>query len=201
MSFQFLDPFPLVDRELELIAPAEQWIDDLLRTCQHPLNRNDQSAKWTRQQVEEYIRAAPNGRYMPGGEDGRVPQYQFWMRLRPEFKPSVAIAGSIGLRIGDTEDLRMYLGHIGYGVFAPARGHHYAERSCRLLFNLARMHGLRELWITCNPENVASRRTCERLGAQLVGIVPVPPRHVLYQRGDRHKCRYRMDLNAADGIG
>jgi tagatose 1,6-diphosphate aldolase len=59
---------------------------------------------------------------------------------------------------------------------------------------LARRHGINPLWITCNPDNHASRRTCERLGATLVEIVPVPVGHTLYQRGEREKCRYRVDL-------
>jgi tagatose 1,6-diphosphate aldolase len=59
-----------------------------------------------------------------------------------------------------------------------------------MLFPLARAHGIRILWITCNPDNWASRRTCERLGCHLADIVPVPSDHPLYLRGDREKCRY-----------
>jgi predicted acetyltransferase len=79
-------------------------------------------------------------------------------------------------------------------VYPFARGHHYAERACRLLLPLARRHGIQPLWITCNPDNFPSRRTCERLGAKLVEIVAVPPRDPLYLRGDHEKCRYRLDL-------
>jgi tagatose 1,6-diphosphate aldolase len=53
---------------------------------------------------------------------------------------------------------------------------------------------MKTLWITCNPDNYASRRTCERLGAEMVEIVPLPSNNVLYQRGEREKCRYRLDL-------
>jgi tagatose 1,6-diphosphate aldolase len=88
----------------------------------------------------------------------------------------------------------MYAGNIGYGVYPPARGHHYAERACRLLLRLARAHGMKRLWITCNPDNIASKRTCERLGCTLGGIVTVPTGHPLYLRGDREKCRYWLDL-------
>ena len=51
-----------------------------------------------------------------------------------------------------------------------------------------------ELWITCNPDNIASRRTCERLGAEMKGVIDVPPGHILYARGERQKCRYRIAL-------
>lgn len=102
--------------------------------------------------------------------------------------------GRISLRVGDTPHLRMYAGHIGYAVDWPFRGNHYAERSCRLLLPLARAHQMRELWITCNPDNQASRRTLERLGAELVEIVDVPPSSSFYLRGERRKCRYRIML-------
>jgi tagatose 1,6-diphosphate aldolase len=194
MPFEFLDPGPLIDRELELITPEPRWIDELLRTCAHPAGKDDPTAKTTRQQVKDFLSAAPGGRFIRDTNDGPVPQYLFWMRLRPEYSPPVIIAGSIGLRIGESEDLRMYLGNMGYNVYPAARGHHYAERACRLLLPLARKHGMRQLWITCNPENEASKRTCERLGAVYVDTVPLPTTHLLHQRGERQKCRYRIDL-------
>jgi tagatose 1,6-diphosphate aldolase len=33
---------------------------------------------------------------------------------------------------------------------------------------------LDQLWITCQPDNLASRRTLERLGAEYAGILDVP---------------------------
>lgn len=102
--------------------------------------------------------------------------------------------GRIDLRIGNPHHLVMYGGHIGYGVDPEHRGHHYAARACRLLLPLARSHGLKNLWITCNPDNWASRRTCELAGAQFVEIVDLPEDSDMYARGERQKCRYRLDL-------
>jgi RimJ/RimL family protein N-acetyltransferase len=213
MSFEFLDPGRLLDGELELVAPEVRWVEPLLRSCAHPQSAEDPgAASMTRGRAMDFLRAAPSGRQPGDPRAGRVPTYHFWMRLRQvtrpelhdrplprwgEAPPPVEIAGGLGLRIGNTPDLELYLGHIGYNVFAPARGHHYAERSCRLLLELVRRHGMRRVWITCNPDNWASRRTCERLGCRLADIVTVPPGHVLYQRGDREKCRYWMDVPLA----
>jgi predicted acetyltransferase len=121
---------------------------------------------------------------------GCVPAYHFEMRRtgRPEK------IGNVDLRVGDTYRLRMYGGHLAYGVNPEFRGHHYAARACRLLFPLARLHGMKELWITCNPDNVASRRTCELAGAVFVETVDLPEDIDLYQEGERQKCRYRSDL-------
>ena len=107
-------------------------------------------------------------------------------------------AGGIRLRVGnETEYLRLYCGHMGYDVNPKKRGRHFAERSVRLLLPLARHHGVRELWITCNPDNLASRRTCERLGMELVEIVRVAEHLEMFKRGDSHKCRFRLLLRDA----
>ncbi len=119
---------------------------------------------------------------------GLLPYYVFEMRVRGEK------AGSLNLRIGDTPMIVLYAGHIGYGVEPEYRGHHYAERACRLVLPLAKAHDLNPLWITCNPDNWPSRRTCERLGAELVEIVELPCNTSMYERGEREKCRYRLDL-------
>lgn len=117
-----------------------------------------------------------------------VPAYHFELRVGGQ------PAGSVSLRVGDNYFIQHYSGHIGYGVAPEFRGHHYAARACLLLFELARRHGMKTLWITCNPENVASRRTCERVGGELVGIVDLPPDSDLYKEGERQKCRYRIRL-------
>ena len=198
-SFHFLDPGSLVDRELELVEPHERWVDNVIAACQHPLTRRDAPADSavTRQRLLEFLAACPRGRQPADESRGWVPQYSFWMRLRDRSlfrRAPLRIAGGVSLRVGTSEQIELYYGHVGYHVYPPARGRHYAERSVRLLLPLARRHGLRTLWITCNPENFASRRTCERLGMTCVGTVLVPESDPLYARGDREKCRYRMPL-------
>jgi predicted acetyltransferase len=121
---------------------------------------------------------------------GFVSVYQFQMVHRPSAEP----VGTIQLRVGTTAAIRSYAGHLGYGVLPRHRGHHYAARGCRLLIPLARKHQLNPLWITCNPDNIASRRTCELAGAYLVEIVDVPAESEMFRKGERQKCRYRLDL-------
>jgi tagatose 1,6-diphosphate aldolase len=121
---------------------------------------------------------------------GWVPAYHFVMRLDGVDHP----VGRIGFRVGDTHAIEHYAGHLGYEVAPSFRGNRLAERSCRLLLQLARRHGFTELWITCNPDNWASRRTCERLGAQLVEIVDVPKDSDVYAPGSERKCRYWLAL-------
>lgn len=122
-------------------------------------------------------------------ERGFVPAYHFAMK-----NAAYETVGFITLRVGDNDDLRMFSGQIGYRVSPEYRGRRYASRSCRLLFPLARRHQMRELWITCDESNFASRRTCELAGAAFVEIVELPSYHDIYKRGARRSCRYRIAL-------
>jgi predicted acetyltransferase len=131
-------------------------------------------------------------RYPADASKGHAPMYRFEMRNTA----AQQAMGAIDLRVGHTLHLERYAGHIGYRVEPEHRGHHYAARSCRLLFPLALQHGLDPLWITCDPGNLASRRTCELVGGTLVGIVSVPRNSELYLLGQYRKCRYRVNFDS-----
>jgi tagatose 1,6-diphosphate aldolase len=194
--FTFYDPFPLVDGELELVAPGEQHVDSLLAILRHPLTeqREPESARMSRGDILDYLGRAPQGRLPAHLSADHVPVYHFWMRWTPAPGDRTMTVGGLSLRVGETSDIVNYVGHVGYNVYPPACGHHFAERSVRLILPLARRHQLRELWITANPDNHASRRTIERLGANLIDTVDLPPSHPLRSRGETRKCRYRLDL-------
>ena len=121
---------------------------------------------------------------------GWTPAYRFAMRLDGVDRA----VGRISLRIGNTDTIELYAGHVGYEVLPAFRGNRLAERSVRLVLPIARRHDLGELWITTNPDNWASRRTCERLGAQFVEVVDVPRDSAVFERGGERKCRYRLAL-------
>lgn len=198
MPFKFLEPGPLIDAELELVPPNEIYVEDVLAACRHPLTLRDapkEARGTTKDGLQRFLRAAPRGHEEGDAAHGWVPSYHFWMKLHGTDAPTpLRIAGGIGLRVGTNDEIRKYAGHLGYHVYPPARGHHYAERACRLLLPLAAAHGITELWITVNPDNFPSRRTCERLGARLIDMIAIPPDHPFYARGERAKCRYLIEL-------
>ena len=99
--------------------------------------------------------------------------------------------GNCDFRVGNTEKL-FFGGNIGYGVHEKHRGNHYAGKACKLLFELAKMHGLKYIYITCNPDNFASRRICEYAGGKLEIIVDLPTDNDMYLQGDRQKCVYKF---------
>ena len=122
-------------------------------------------------------------------QKGWVPAYHFAICLNSGEK-----IGLCDLRIGHNENL-YYGGNIGYEVFPEHRGHHYAEKACRLLFLLAKKHHLGYVIITCNPDNYASARTCEYAGGNLLEIAELPFDNNMREKGETHKRIYQFDVN------
>ena len=122
-------------------------------------------------------------------EEQWLPAYVFRICLSDGTK-----IGHCDLRIGHNE--RTYIGgNIGYGIDEAFRGHHYAAKACRLLFRLARRHGMDHVIITCDPDNTASARTCEMAGGRYVETARIPEDHDMYARGLREVLVYRFDLD------
>jgi len=118
--------------------------------------------------------------------EGMVPEYKFEMR----HTDTAETIGFISLRTGLTPALSEYGGHIGYEVAPSYRGKRYAARSCKLLFNLARHHGINPILITCADSNLASKRTCEIIGGELVGVKTL---HLVSVQ-NRPTCYYHVGL-------
>ncbi len=130
-----------------------------------------------------YLRLRRYGR----GSDyvGKLPCWFFSMVRTSDDR----VVGLCDLRVGWSEEIA-YAGQIGYRVFKAYRGHGYAERASRLLLAFAARIDMEEILITCNPDNLPSRRTLERLDGRFSGIVQVPRGTPAWQAGDREKCQF-----------
>lgn len=106
--------------------------------------------------------------------------------------------GSLSVRLGYSDSLVRYGGHLGYGIDTEFRGNRYASKACELTRSIFQSHGMDVVWITCNPENIASTRTCEFLGAEYVQTVDLPPSSDMYQKGERRKKRFRWIVFSGD---
>ena len=97
--------------------------------------------------------------------------------------------GQISYRDGESRCV-YYYGHIGYHINPPYRGHHYAASACELLRNEIIQSGKTSVIITCDPDNLPSRKTCLRLGCLFERIAEVPGD--IYEKYEisRTKCRY-----------
>ena len=124
-------------------------------------------------------------RVVPGEPSrGFVPYFHFRI-----LAADGAEVGYINFRVGDTEHVRVSVGHIGFEIAECFRGHSYALQACRAIAPFVRSsYGTATL--SCNPDNHASKRTIERLGARFIDEVAVPLHDPHYESGARIKRRY-----------
>ena len=121
----------------------------------------------------------------PGDESkGYVPAYTLNILLKNKK------IGHLNLRIGEDTNLKYYSGNIAYKIEEPFRGNSYAVKACNLAKDIFIKHGLNTIYITCNPDNFASKRVCEKLGAKYLETVNVPIEHEIYRKGEKQKCRF-----------
>jgi predicted acetyltransferase len=120
----------------------------------------------------------------PAEQPGWVPDSVFWLVHGNTF------IGRVNLRHRLTAQLRRRGGHIGYEIRPSMRRRGYGTQALALTLPCARAIGLRRVLLTCDEDNVASRRVIEVNGGLLEGISQV--------RGwPKRVCRYWIDLRAA----
>lgn len=114
-------------------------------------------ARW----VERLLAQSDTGTPLP---EGRVPATYWWI------VEGDTVLGAISLRHQLNDFLREAGGHIGYGVRPSARGRGLASWALGETLQAARNLGLARVLVTCDLDNVASRRAIERNDGQLEDI-------------------------------
>lgn len=90
------------------------------------------------------------------------------------------------------EDERYYDGHIGYTIEEDYQGHSYAYQACLLLKDIV---DKKELIITCDPNNIASYKTIQKLGCEYLGTYQVPSHlHHIFTKDEREKMIFKWRL-------
>jgi predicted acetyltransferase len=126
--------------------------------------------------------AGPPLTMLDGTKAARIPGYRKWM-WDGEF------CGSIGFRWQPgTEQLPPYcLGHTGYAVVPWKMGRGYATEALRQTVADATTRGLRHIFITTAPDNLASQRVIEKNGGVFVEEFTTPA-----SLGSMRERRYRI---------
>jgi predicted acetyltransferase len=125
---------------------------------------------------------------IPGDERrGLVPFYHFRILSRRNTD-----VGHINFRIGETDHVRLYAGHIGYQVEKRFRGNRYAFQACCAIAPFVKAIYPKVI-LTCDPDNEASRKTIERLGARFIEEIAIPPEALPLHLGSVAKLRYEWE--------
>lgn len=93
-----------------------------------------------------------------GLPEGYVPESVFWLINENEF------IGKINIRHRLTDSLKKIGGHIGYDIRPSERSKGYGKEMLRLALIEAKKLGINEVLITCNFDNIPSRKVIESNG-------------------------------------
>jgi len=119
-------------------------------------------------------------------EKGRVPAYHF------RIVASGIDVGHINVRVGDTTHVRLCAGNIGYKIRPEHRGHGFAALACMAIAEfVATVFKDHDVIITCDPDNIASIKTIERIGGVFIDEIDVPQHEPEFEQGVIRKRRYR----------
>ena len=118
----------------------------------------------------------------PDIEKGYVPRYCFSIIHIKDNKDIGAVYFAV-----DNSSRRQYLrGHLSYGVSPAYSGHNYAMKACKLIKQVSLAHGFERLFIGSGYDNIASRKTIEKLGAVPITLSDVPDDEILQElRADK----------------
>lgn len=111
----------------------------------------------------DLIRGFAEGKGLPLGY---VPYTVFWLVEHGKY------IGSISLRHVLTDTLLALHGHVGYTIRPSERRKGYGTLMLHLLLPKAKERGITPLLITCNEENIGSRKIIEQNGGVYENSVP-----------------------------
>ena len=134
--------------------------------------------------LEKFAEAVPEKQW--------VPVYKFHIVLHGTDQ----IVGNCDARIGFNEKI-YYGGHLGYNINEGHRKKGYATEAVLLLGEVFKANGMTKVYITNTPDNHASIRVCEKLGAKFIETTELPADNDMrIQSGVTHKNIWEWVIDA-----
>lgn len=150
----------LHDPSLALRTPFLQMLRDFERHGElHRVHASDIADGF-----EVYLETLARWARGDGLSAGTVPWSTHWL-----VRDGREVLGSAVLRAGLTPELEREGGHIGYGIRPSARRQGYGTALLGLMLQLARQRGYDRVMVTCDADNVGSRKIIEANGGQPAG--------------------------------
>lgn len=116
-----------------------------------------------------------------------VPQRHFWLIDEDEF------IGILSLRCGPDETFIRISGHVGYQIRPSKRRHGYGKELLRQGLQKAKELGFARVLLTCDEDNIASKKVIESNGGQFENAILVDGAPV-------KKLRYWIDLSDSSSL-
>jgi predicted acetyltransferase len=167
-----------------LTEPSTQYKDQYiaaLREFQHEGKHLNEDVGRINANFDEFVQRARDLRDRSKVAPNLVPMTDYWLVEDGEF------IGRLSVRHELNEFLLKFGGHIGYEIRPSKRRQGYGKVILRLGLEQARQIGLRRALVTCDENNIGSKKIIESNGGQFENAMPVEGSRV-------KKLRYWIDL-------
>lgn len=155
-----------------LVKPTKEYEDKIMDFRAEFINNNEIAYGTQRlhnaDNFDEWLLKITKNEKGETVEIGRPPSHEYMAIRQSDGK----IIGMINVRYDLTEEMLMYLGHIGYCVRKSERQKGYAAEMLRLALAEAKNIGLDKVLLTVDSDKVASIATMKKNGAILENEVP-----------------------------
>ncbi len=167
---------------MRLILPSIKYKEsykEALEEVKHETQETQLNKPFDGEYFEDFIQRLKDNAKGLKLEKGYVPATMFWLVDSDEF------IGRLHIRHELNENLLRYGGHIGFYVRPSKRKMGYGTRMLKLGLKKAKKLGLSKVLITCDDNNIGSRRIIEKNGGILENI----------EDGNPKKRRYWVPLD------
>ncbi len=154
------------------LAAADEFLTEggerYAGTLSRPAGPGHPAVELTRERLEAPVAFADLTAYLVGQQQEDAPRAPGFVaateRWITHHEGSAEYLGRISLRHTLTPLLLTWGGHIGYAVRPSARGRGYATAALAAMLPVCRARGIDPVLVTCDVDNMASRRVIERNG-------------------------------------
>lgn len=126
---------------------------------------------------EVYLKTLKNRKNGIALSKGDIATSTYWLIAKEE------VVGVFRLRHQEDE----FAGHIGYDISPEHRNRGYGQKILKFALEKAVDFGLKEVILTCNTENVASKKIIEKSKGEYLG-------DIFDEEENEHLYRYRISL-------
>ncbi len=161
---------------IRLVKPSVKYKESFLKAINEPEAQGLFKRFELEKDFEKYVEKINN--YIKGAPliNGFVPESTFWIVENDEY------IGRVSIRHKLTQELEKVGGNIGIDIRPSKRGMGLGKEAMKLALQKAHEVGLNKVLLTCNVNNIPSKKMIEACGGELKEI-------------ENEVCRYWISLN------
>jgi predicted acetyltransferase len=168
---------------LKLVKPSTKYKTSFLKAIRefHREKRNlDIKPKQSQKEFSVFIKKLRDQEKGINLLKGYVPASVYWLVDGSKF------IGRVSVRHKLTKQLRKEGGHVGYEIRPSERRKGYGTKSLKLVLPKTRKLGVKKILVTCDEDNIGSRKIIESNGGVLENKIKA--------QSGKNKLRYWIDI-------